>query len=187
VSTTDGNLGVTLATFLFLLRRSGRPLADAAIDAACARLDSASGAPAALGAALVAAVEPHLAAGNDAVLPALRAIVGEDHVRADLGEGADRDARTTAIRRAHFGQRLPWLAEIADRLPDGSIGRHWVLVEAFDEVARVMDPNPWDDRDEERAIPVGDFMVLWELAGLRSIRIDGPPAAATSPESRDPA
>ena len=35
-----------------------------------------------------------------------------------------------------------------------------------------MDPNPWDDVDEERTVPLGDFQVLWELTGCSAIAVE---------------
>jgi hypothetical protein len=170
--TADGNLGVTLATFLFLVRRSGIALQDPTIEAACAAFDTGGATVEALGTALVAAVRARVGGDRfEDVVAALRGLLGADRVRTDLGDAPDREGRAANIRRAHFGQRLPWLAVIIDRTPDGDVGRHWVMVESFDEVVRAMDPNPWDDRDEERVLPVGDFMVQWELAGCPSIRI----------------
>ncbi len=170
--TPDASLAVTLATFLFLVRRAGLTLADPAVESACAAFD-AGGAPVeTLGNALVTAVQARLSGARvEDVVAALRALLGDDHVHTDLGAGADRAARATAIRRAHFGNHVPWLAVIIDRQPDGEVARHWVLVESFDEAARVMDPNPWDDKDENRTIDLGDFMVQWELAGCASVRV----------------
>ncbi|MDP2305441.1 MAG: hypothetical protein Q8P18_05395 [Pseudomonadota bacterium] len=174
--TPDESLAITLATFLFLVRRAGHALKDPAVESACAAFTVASGAGGApvetLGKALVDAVRVHLTGARvEDVVTALGALLGGDHVFTDLGEAPERESRTAAIRRAHFGNPLPWLAVIIDRQPDGEVGRHWVMVEAFDDAARVMDPNPWDDKDEERSLPIGDFMVQWELAGCRSVRV----------------
>jgi hypothetical protein len=168
----DQNLPVTLATFTFLLRRAGRPIQDVAVDAACGAFEAGARTPTELGADLVAAVGVHL--GGDEpkhVAAALDAILGAGASRTDLGEGADREARLGAIRRTHFGNPLPWLAQLVERTPDGRLVVRWVLVEGFDEVARVMDPNPWDDKDEERTLPINDFLVLWELTGCASVRV----------------
>jgi hypothetical protein len=34
-----------------------------------------------------------------------------------------------------------------------------------------MAPTPCDDKDENRTIDLGDFMVHWELAGCASVRV----------------
>jgi len=172
VHSPAASLSVTLATFLFLVRRAGLTLRDPAVESACAAFD-AGGAPVdTLGAALASAVEARLTGARvEDVVAALRGLLGDDHVHTDLGAGPDRAARAAAIRRAHFGNPLPWLAVIIDRQPDGEVARHWVLVESFDDVARVMDPNPWDDKDENRSIDLADFMVQWELAGCASVRV----------------
>lgn len=170
--TLDESLAVTLATFLFLVRRAGHPLKDPAVESACAAFDLGGAPVEVLGKALVDAVRTHLAGARvEDVVAAIGALLGEDLVLTDLGDAPDREARAAAIRRAQFGHSLPWLAVIIDRQPDGEVGRHWVMVESFDDEARVMDPNPWDDKDEERSLPIVDFMVRWELAGCRSVRV----------------
>lgn len=171
MNAADPHLPVTLATYTFLLRAAGHPVVDAAAEAACAAFAKGERPADALGAELVAAVGPHLR-GDDAaaVTAALASLFGSIPVRTDLGAGSDREARVAAIRRAHFGNHLPWLARIVDRLPGGGVGFRWVLVEAFDGAAKVMDPNPWDEQDEERELPVNDFLVQWELAGSVAVR-----------------
>lgn len=168
----DTNLEVTLATFLYLVRRGGVPVRDEKVEAACAAIDGGGADVAALGRQLVDAVRPRLGNGGvDEVIEGLRGLLGADRVLTDLGTEPDRDARVAAIRRATFGRHLPWLAVIADRTADGKLGEHWVMVEDFGDEARVMDPNPWDDRPEERTLPLADFLVRWELAGGRSARV----------------
>jgi hypothetical protein len=172
VHSPDGNLGVTLATWLFLVRRGGTAIQDPAIEAACAAFDAGTAPVETLGEALVTAVRQRITGARvDDILDALRGLVGASNVRTDLGDAPDREGRAAAIRRAQFQKALPWLAVIIDRQPDGEVGRQWVMVESFTDMVRVMDPNPWDDRDEERVLPVGDFMVQWELAGCPSVRI----------------
>ena len=171
MNAVDPHLPVTLATYTFLLRAAGHSVADAAAEAACAAFAKGERPADELGADLVAAVGLHLR-GDDAaaVTAALAALFGDLAVRTDLGAGPDREARVAAIRRAHFGNHLPWLARIVDRLPGGDVGFRWVLVEAFDAAVKVMDPNPWDEQDEERELPVTDFLVQWELGGAVSVR-----------------
>ncbi len=168
----DPHLPVTLATYVFLVRSAGHPVHDPAVEAACAAFGAQDRAPEELGAALVDAVRARL--GGDTVadlVKALGALFGDVPARSDLGAAPDREARAAAIRRAHFGNHLPWLALIADRMGDGTVGTRWVLVESFDAVAKVMDPNPWDEKDEERELPIEDFLVRWELAGCPSVRV----------------
>lgn len=162
-------LAVPIATFLLLARRAGRTVSDPTIDAALAAFEAGGSAPAELGAALTEAVSAVLGDKLDDVVPTLTTLLGE--LRTDLGAGADRDARLTAIRRASFGNALPWLARIVDRTPAGQVIQHWVIVERFDDAARIMDPNPWDDIEEERELPIVDFLVRWELAGCESVRL----------------
>lgn len=167
----DPILDVTIATFLYLVRRAGLVVRDDEVEAACAAIDGGGADVASLGQRLVDAVRPLLGAGSSAdVAAALAALVGADRVSTDLAGEVDRDARVTAVRRASFGNHLPWLAQIADRV-DGTLGVHWVMVEEFTDTVRVMDPNPWDDRAEERTFPLADFMLRWELAGGVAIRV----------------
>lgn len=166
----DPNRNVTVATFLYLARRAGVPLADASVEAACAGLDTAGPADlVARGEALVAAIGAHL--DGDDVRAAVAALVGEDHLRPSFATEGTREERIAAVRRASFGHPLPFLARIVDRSPTGTVGVHWVLVEDVREEVSVMDPNPWDDLPEARSFPIGDFMVRWELAGGESVRV----------------
>lgn len=168
----DPNLPVTLATFLYLVRHAGIPLLDPRVEAACGALDGGGEDVAALGRALVDLVAPKLGAGSvEEVVAALRELCGADRIGFDSpADGVDRDARVAGIRRASFGRNLPWLAQIADRV-DGVLGVHWVMVEDFTDEVRVMDPNPWDDRPEERTFDLPDFLVRWELAGAPCVRV----------------
>jgi hypothetical protein len=167
----SSKLATTLATYVFLLDRAGvAPNAGPVADA-MGRLRAATEGFDALGDALAKAVAAGLggeSAGD--VAGALRTIYG-DRVRDGFGAAADREGRLGAIRRAAFGSPLPWLARIAERTADGGVGLSWVLVERLDEEVRVMDPNPWDGKDEERALPTEDFLVLWELGGNASARV----------------
>lgn len=161
----------TLATYSFLLHRAGVAPTDAAVAAALGKLAAATEGFDAAGQALVGAVSAHVRGeGEDALVAAARALYGE-RVHTDLGAAADRDGRLAAIRRATFGSPLPWLARIVERTTDGAVQLTWVLVERLDDEVQVMDPDPWDGKDEERALPTADFLVLWELGGNASIRV----------------
>ena len=166
-----GALAFTLATYVYLLADAGISASDDAVRAACDALraggqgESAADIDA-LGAALVDAVEAGI---GDADLPgALACWYGADHIATDLGDG--RDERLQHARKYQFNHSLPWLAEIVDRFPDGAVRPHWVLVERVTDAVSCMDPYPWDDLDEEVQIPVIEFLVKWELAGVRSAR-----------------
>jgi hypothetical protein len=171
----SGNLGVTLATWVFILFNGGISPADAAVLAACEAIrDADDGAEIdALGQALVDAVlaglgdeQPDIAA----VSAFAGSLFGSEAVASDLGAPTERDERARAVRRYQFGRNLPWIARIIDRFPDGTVGPHWVMVEELTESVKVMDPYPWDDVDEQYEIPLTDFMVKWELAGCESLR-----------------
>ena len=149
----------TLATLTYLWHRAGVRPTDADIASTC---DAIDGGDAAAAERLMDGVPP-----GDAVA-ALNAAFGS--VRAlTLGSGT-REDHVAATRRLDFGDNLPWLARIADRDRDGSIGARWVIVARLAESVDILDPNPWDDVAEERSLPLGDFMVRWELAGGEAVR-----------------
>jgi len=159
--------GITLATWAYLLHRSGVDAADPAVVAACAAID-AGGEAGPLAAALTSAVRAHVRGeGFDAVVAGLGAMYGAA-VSEDVVEG-DPAAHLAALRRRSFGDSRPWLAAIADRV-DGALVERLVMVERFGHEVVLMDPNPWDDVEEERSLSLLEFQVRWELAGARSIR-----------------
>ena len=171
----SGNLGVTLATWVFILYTGGTSADDAGIVAACEAIRDAGEDDAldALGQALVDAATATIGADDpdfDTVLASVQRLYGADNVATDLGEPADRTERARGIRRVQFGRNHPWIALIIDRFPSGTVGAHWVMVEELTDSVKVMDPYPWDDVDEQYEIPLNDFMVKWELAGCRSVR-----------------
>ncbi|MBM75777.1 MAG: hypothetical protein CMK59_10285 [Proteobacteria bacterium] len=87
----------------------------------------------------------------------------------------DRDLRLREIRSYLFLYKLPWMARLLNRSDDGSFAKEWILVEEAKEEISCMDPYPWDDVEEDFVLPVSDFMVRWELAGLDGIWIDQKP------------
>ena len=76
--------------------------------------------------------------------------------------GKARGQKLHAIRQYEFQQSLPWLAQIAERTEDGLISQ-WVMVEKITDIVHCMDPNPWDDIEEDFEFSINDFMVRWEL------------------------
>ena len=161
-----GNLGVTLGTWLFILHTYEHSFADAEITAACAAIQAAAPENADdAGKALVAVVEQKVGthASPATVRAWLEALLGADHVAAFSGD--DRATRTQQIRAYQFRSNLPFIANIIDRFPDGTVGDHWVMVERVTDTVTCMDPYPWDDLDEEYHLPLVEFMVKWELAG----------------------
>lgn len=149
----------TLATYVYLLHRAGVPATGggATLAGACKAIDA--GDEAAAG-PLVDAVG---AAGGSAEA-VLAALYGADRL-APLERAPDRESRLALLRRARFGSSLPFLARIAHR--EGEVlGERWVIVERLADEVSVLDPNPWDDKDEAHALPVADFAVRWELGGL---------------------
>jgi len=167
-----GQLGTTLATWIYSLYASGRVFDDADIAAACQALSQVEEGEdvALLGTRLVAAVEAGLGAatGIDGVVEFVGRLFGKDHITTELGD--DRETRAQAARSYQFRSNLPWMARIIDRFPDGTVGPHWVMVERVTDHVTCMDPYPWDDLDEEYHAPVVEFMVKWELGGCRGFR-----------------
>ncbi len=165
-----GHLPTALATYLFLLQDAGHTVSDADIAAAVSGI-ATSDDPDGAGQALVDLLAGRLGGEDDAdpaeVAALLGQLFGDDRVATDLG--TERWDRARNARRYHFRHNLPWLARIVDRFPSG-LGTHWVLVERVTDEVTCMDPYPWDDLDEEYAMPVLEFMVKWELAGGDSIR-----------------
>ena len=125
------------------------------------------------GAAGLALVEGLLERLGDGELDAVVAVASQlygERVRGDLGDG-DRAERAARVRSYQFGRSLPWLARIYERQSDGRVAPSWLLVERVGEAVHAMDPNPWNDIDEERQLPWADFLVLWELDGCTSLSI----------------
>ena len=193
-----GDLATTLATWLFYLDQAGHRAKDPAISKALAslktanelegamlqaaeqqdyaqaahlkeKLNSKDADPDALGQALVEAVQASLA-GEDPndVISWAGAQLNADRIVTEFG--VDRVQRTREIRQATFQSGLPWVAQIIDRFPNGTVGSHWVMVERVTDHVRCMDPYPWDDIDEEVEIPLSDFMVKRELSGCVGLR-----------------
>lgn len=164
-------LEVSLATWIFQLFTSGVTPKDDEVNGACEAVRDATdgGAGDVAGMALVDAVAA-LVNGPDiaAVVSAVTALYG-DRARGDMGEGS-RDDRTLRIRKYQFGHNLPWLARIWERRDD-TVKPTWLLVTRVTDEVTAADPNPWNDLDEERHIPVGDFHVLWELDGCTSVYV----------------
>lgn len=160
-------LPYTFATWVFALHQAGVPADDPEVSSACRAIAEADGREAtdAAGEALVERLRALLGEEGD-VAAAARRIYG-DRVAGDMGTG-DRVERTHRIRKYQFARSLPWLARIWERT-NGSVHPNWVLVERVTDEVTAMDPNPWNDLDEERHIPVSDFHVLWELDECASV------------------
>ncbi len=169
-----GNLSTTLATWIFLLDCAGHRSQDPAVIAACDGIRIATPADAdTFGQRLVGAVRDGLGGDDtqfDDVVQWIQRLYGD---KVTTAFGANREARIQAIRSEQYRTRLPWVAAIIDRFPDGSVGPHWVMVEQVTDTVRCMDPYPWDDLDEEYEAPLLDFFVKWELAGGVGLRFTG--------------
>ncbi len=176
VAPKSGNLPITLATWIFLLDQKGIHPADPQLREACESLArAAQGAEGAdwdaLGRALVSRVSADLGpdrATPESVVELVRRLYGADRVVTYAG--TSREERLVHARAYEFRSGLPWLAQIIDRFPGGTVGPHWIMVERVTSTVSCMDPYPWDDLDEEYQAPLIDFMVKWELAGCPVIR-----------------
>lgn len=159
-----------LATWTALLHGAGERAALPGIDKACDALVWADfGAPTrAAGNALVHEVSA-LLERTGSVEAAASALFG---VRAVQTFGAPtREERTQRIRTYDFQVGLPWLARLWQRKPTGDVLPCWEVVLSVDTHARLLDPNPYDDVDENVDLPVSDFHVLWELSGAAHVHL----------------
>lgn len=164
----DGGVRLAFATWLVALHAGGVPILDAAGRAACERVVADPGDASA--GDLLAWVDAGLGAADVDAARALAARALGDALRTDLGAG-DRAYRLARIRRYQFGRQLPWLARVWERGGDGVVGVSWLVVGEVTDTLRALDPNPWNDVDEAREIPVGDFLVLWELDGCSALSV----------------
>lgn len=165
-------LPYTFASWVFQLHIAGVAPCDGALQAACADVDAATDEETGevAGEALVTRVTELLDGGEaERVLAVARTLYG-DRANGALGEG-DRAARTHRIRRYQFERQLPWLARIWERHLDGGVKPTWLLVERVTDQVSALDPNPWNEIDETRDLPVSDFQVLWELGDCQSVSL----------------
>lgn len=167
----DAHLPYTLATFTFLQRRAGGKVHDPAVESACAAVAALEGGPESAERLLEAVRATITTLDHPGLVTTLARIFGEPAVQVDFAQASDREGRLARVRRATFGDSRPWIAGIADRSPEGDLGVHWVLVDGLYDQVKLLDPNPWNDVDEERSVPLGDFVVLWELAGGHALRL----------------
>jgi hypothetical protein len=169
----DGNLRLAFSTWVYQLHAAGIDPADGEMVQHCSAVDSAENSAVGdeAGLALVRRASTLLEAKSEPpeVLALARQLYG-DRVSPDLGEGS-RLSRTIKIRQYQFGGSFPWLARIYERQPDGTVSPTWLLVEQVTDRVRAMDPNPWNDIDEERLLPLQDFLVLWELDECTSVHL----------------
>jgi hypothetical protein len=165
-SNTDPN-AITLATWVYLLHDYGNTSDNGDVAAACETVSGSGGEEDGeqAGLALVQAVETVLADAQGEVDAAARLLFGER--LGDAFHTGSRAERLGRIRKYQFTKQLPWLAYVWERKPENEVRPGWVIVEQVTDIVRVMDPNPWDELDEQRQISTGDFMVLWELGQCR--------------------
>lgn len=165
-------LNYALATWVFLLHVDGVESGIESIARGCAAVASAQDETTgnAAGETLVQTIREALDGSEvEHVQAFARKLYGE-RVDTELGAG-DRTERLSRIRKYQFDSNLPWLARIHERHDDGTVEPTWLLVERVTDEVAAMDPNPWDDVDENRRIPVGDFQVLWELNACAAVAV----------------
>ncbi|MBT3221379.1 MAG: hypothetical protein HN348_20030 [Proteobacteria bacterium] len=172
ISGQQDDLSYTFATWVFRLHIAGFDGDDPTLSETCAAIDSAVDETAGndAGQSLVNRVAELLQGKEPSQVMATAAALYGERSAGLLGEGT-RDERTHRIRKYQFEKGLPWLARIWERNSEGEVGPVWLLVERMTDEVAAMDPNPWNDIDEDRNLPVGDFQVLWELDGCPSIHI----------------
>lgn len=165
-------LATTLATWICQLARRGVPPEDPALAALCEAVDAAADPEAGESAArrLVAAVassvagpEPHEVARWATSVFGARASIG-------FGAPAEREERAHVVRKYQFGRGLPWLARIWER-QGTAVRPGWLIVDRMTDEITAADPDPWNEIEEERRIPLSDFLVLWELAENASVHV----------------
>lgn len=159
-----------LATWTALLHGTGDRAARAEVVRACDALVAANaGAPTrAAGEALVAELAGVIRE-TGGVEQAAETLFG---ARAGRGfHAASREERSQRIRTYGFQVGLPWLARLWKRHDDGEVRPGWEVVLSVDTDAHILDPNPYDDVDENLELPVTDFHVLWELSGAAHVRL----------------
>lgn len=166
-----GSLATTLATWVYVLHASGAPASHDGVRGHCEAVAAATNAESgdAAGLSLVDAVQELLDGDDPAAVQAVGEALYGDRLAGGF-DGEDRSDRTAAIRRYQFEVGLPWLARIWERSGD-QVSPNWVIVERVTDEVTAMDPNPWDDIDEERHLPVADFHVLWELDACSAVRL----------------
>jgi hypothetical protein len=156
----------TFATWVFLVHASGVESLETTVRDHCKAIVDADNEQAGEAAiqALIAEVATGLGSGVDVLA---RKLYG-DRVASDMGEGT-RPERSRRIRMYAFKNWLPWLAQIYQRSDAGDVGPVWGVVERLTDVVSIMDPNPWNEIDEEYDLSVNDFHVQWELADRTSV------------------
>lgn len=163
----------TVTTWIYQLAQTGLSPEDPALREAIGRVSEADSEEAgdAAGLALMERVQAALGEGEPDAGQILAFAKGQygDHAHHDLGQGA-REDRAAAIRKFQFSHNSPWLAQIWERKASG-VAPTWLLIGRAADAIYALDPNPWNDVDETRSLPWGDFQVLWELSGCTSLAV----------------
>ena len=166
-------LPTTLATWTHQLHLAGIAPVHEAAAAFLVEIDATTspeqGEAAALG--LVELIAASIEGDSPATVIAWAQAWFGDRVRTDLGNAETRDERVREVRAYQFAHSVPWLARIWERT-DGVVAPSWLVIERVTDEVFAMDPNPWNEVDEDRRLPIADFLVLWELDGATSVCVD---------------
>ncbi len=159
-----------LATWTALIHGTGDRAAREDVVKACDALVFANfGQPTRdAGARLVEAIGAVIAESGG-VESAAVALFGDRAVQ--TFSAATRDERSQRLRAYDFKVGLPWLARLWKRHEDGEVRPGWEVVLSVDTHAHILDPNPYDDLDENLDLPLADFHVLWELSGAAHVHL----------------
>lgn len=165
-------LPTTLATWVFQLSQRGVPIDDAVVSARCAAVAVATDPEAGDAAAreLVLAVAERVEGPEPAqVVNWARQVFGA-RASTSFGEDPDREERAHRVRKYQFAKGLPWLARIWERV-GSTVRPGWLIVDRMTDEVTAADPDPWNEIEEKRQIPLADFLPLWELADSASVHV----------------
>lgn len=165
-------LATTLATWIYQLSQRAVATDDPALDALCAEVTAALEPEVGDDAArrLVSAISLRIDGSEPEAVARWAASVFGDRASTRFGEDPDREERAHRVRKYQFARGLPWLARIWERVGD-DVRPGWLIVASMTDVVTAADPDPWNEIEEERRIPIEDFLVLWELAGSASVHV----------------
>jgi hypothetical protein len=165
-------LATTLATWVFQLSQRGVALGDPEAAGHVARVAEATDPDAGNAAArgFVSWIAGQLAGSDPEHVAAFARRVFGDRASTAFGEGSDREERAHRVRKYQFARGLPWLARIWERV-GADVRPGWLLVDRVTDAVTAADPDPWNEIEEERTIPLSDFVVLWELADNASLHV----------------
>ena len=172
VTSPKAQLDYAIATWVYVLHASGVEVINPDIKGHCEAISAATEATTGnqAGEALVHAISAKLGGTTKDDVVALTTTLFGDRLHQGF-DASSRQERASHIRAYQFAKNLPWLSQIYERQPGGEVGPTWLVVERVTDQVTAMDPNPWNDIDEERHLPLSDYHVLWELSGCASVAL----------------